>query len=137
VSEYDNINPVKFGELIGTVGALVAVVADTKSTMIAALNEQRREMAQYRDDCRDAMEKHKEDDAKQHEILESLSKPIADMHDQIFGDGSKDGAPGLKADVYDLKTGKIKVMAWAGGFAACISIVVALLGWAVEAHYVR
>jgi hypothetical protein len=53
------VDEIKFGELIGTVGALVISVGDMKAAIIPALREQREEMAKYRDDCRQAMDLHK------------------------------------------------------------------------------
>ena len=127
------IDEVKFGELIGTVGSLVTAVADMKAAILPALKEQRLEMAKYRDDCRDAMEAHKQDDTDKHQLLESLCKPIADLHDEIYGDGSKGGELGLKAKVNELVTDKIKVKAWAAGVAAVVSAIFIGIGWAVEA----
>lgn len=129
------IDEIKFGELIGTVGSLVTAVADMKAAILPALREQRLEMSKYREDCRDAMDIHKKDDLDKHDMLENLCKPLADLQDEIYGDGSRGGEPGLRARVNDLVIDKIKIKAWAAGVAAVISLIGIGIGWAVEAHY--
>jgi hypothetical protein len=126
------IDEQRFGELIGTVGALVVTVADLKGAILPALKEQRLEMAKYRDDCRDAMEVHKKDDNDIHEKIETLCKPIADLIDWRDGDGTPEDI-GAKKQLNGLITTQIKNKAWAAGVAAVVSGIFILIGWAVEA----
>jgi len=123
---------IQFGELKGTVGSLVTVVADMKAAIIPALKEQRLEMAKYRDDCRNAMDSHKQDDADVHEKIETLCRPIADLQDWVNGDGTLEDL-GAKKQLNGLVTDRIKTRAWSAGVAAVISAVFVFVGWAVEA----
>ena len=108
------IDEVKFGELIGTVGALVTVVADMKGAIIPALKEQRQEMANHREETRIEMQRHKEEDAAMHTLVTNIVD---------WKEGTPD-QPGARKKLNDLVEGKVKLVAFMCG----ITIMGGLLG---------
>lgn len=101
------IDETKFGELIGTVGALVITVADMKSLIIPAIKEARAETAQYREEARVRQEEHDEKDAVVHAV-------VADLADWARGDGTPDN-PGAKKQLNGLLNGKSRLIAFISG----------------------
>lgn len=90
------IDEVRFGELIGTVGALVTAVADMKAAIIPALHAQQKEM-----------ELHKETDA----VMNAMVVDIATWKD------GKNGEKGAKRILEELEKNKIKAASFIGGVA--------------------
>lgn len=88
------IDEVKFGELIGTVGALVTAVSDMKAAIIPALNAQQQDMAE-----------HKEKDI----IIYGKVANLADWKDGTATE------PGAKKQLNDLVNGKGKFVAFVAG----------------------
>lgn len=128
------IDDIKFGEMIGTVGALVTAVADMKAAIIPALREQRLEMAKYREDCQLTMKWHEKDDLIMHEKLEIICKPIADIQDWMLGDGTPEDL-GAKKILNLLVTDKIKDKAWVAGIATVVSGAIGSAAWAFETFH--
>lgn len=126
------VDEVQFGELIGTVRSLAVTVADMKAAVLPAIENQSREMARYRDDCRASMDEHKKDDAKNHETLETLCAPIADLQDIVYGDGTQEDL-GLKKTVNKLVLDQVKYKARSAGVAACVGGLITVAGIVVHA----
>lgn len=90
------IDETKFGELIGTVGALVVAVNDMKAAVLPAIQTQQKEMAAVNKDISD------------------LANLVSDLLEWKNG---VNGEPGAKRTIENLERGKLKVVSFIGGIA--------------------
>lgn len=90
------IDETKFGELIGTVGALVTAVSDMKAAILPAISTLQKDFTE-----------HKEQDA-------TLTHNVEDLIE--WRDGKKD-EKGAKRTLEDLERGRIKAVSFIGGIA--------------------
>lgn len=116
------IDEVKFGELIGTVGALVMAVAETKGSItslekaiLPVLKEQQLQTAAYRDESRNRQEKHEAEDRVVHEAL-------ADTLDWMRGDGTPEN-PGAKKQLNAMVQGKTRFIAVVSGIGIGVAVI--------------
>jgi len=114
----------RFGELIGTVGALVTAVADMKGAVIPALRTQEERMTKFTDLMRRELADHNEKD-------EVVHKVVADMQDLIYGDGTADDL-GMRKEVSRLVKGNTRLLAFIAGVAVAGGIAGHKLGVIVD-----
>lgn len=119
------IDEVKFGELIGTVGALVTTVANLQGAVMPAIKEVRTETARYRDETDTKMAKHDMEDSVVH-------AGVADLLDWMRGDGTPEeiGAKKTLNKLVSERTKLVAVMATiAFVFNAMGAGIIVLLNW--------
>lgn len=121
------IDEQKFGELIGTVGALVTAVADLKMAVIPAIKEVRSETAQYREEARNRQDSH--------DVVDSIVHANVDqINDWMRGDGTSENL-GARKIINSLVTDRIKAKAYNAGIAAVVSIIIGCIGYAAETFH--